>query len=792
MMRKNQRWLGTCVLVLIGLMLLALPAGVMAGEGGGGSTPEDENPSQYYDSILYAEIAAKLQEIQANSRRVKIDVIGQSVEGRDLFLVTVSEPRALGQLGVYQAIRKTMLTDPERAQELIDKFGDFKVPVFINASIHGDEYPGVDAAIRLIETLAYDDSPEVQNILENVILLVNVVQNPDGRVAGTRRNANGFDLNRDFMTQSQPETRSTVEVLTEWNPMVVLDLHGFVTPMLIEPCTPPHNPNYEYDLYIKWALYEAQAMAAELLVQTGLPSQIPFLDDSGGWEDWAATYTPMYGMYHGGYGHTLETPTASWGELTVDAHFAAVWGALKYVAENRTEMIYDQIEIFRRGFLDLPQMLIPDYILDETQWDQYNDLTIQNFPHAYIIPADEPIQYSDHQVARLIEFLLFNDVQVTQAVEEFSYEGTEYLQGSYIVWMNQPKRGLANTILDSGPDLSPIEGLSFYSPPSVWSQPLLWGVHRVEIEDENFSALTNDVKQAPTPLGNVDIPNADYYTYAPDTLAAFQATNELLGGDALVYFAAEPYEDGGKSYGAGSLIVPATYANDLSHRFALDLLALGKLPTTAVQMKTLKIAVNGDEGVLHALRVLGFGYEEISAQDINAGLITEYDLFVNQGQGWSGLSQRGKAALVDFFANGGDYIGLGISSSSVGFATSADIIDVEYATASGNAIVKLDYDDTNSVSAGYWQEDYAFVNGPGWFTDLGDGVDIAASYASGEFLESGYWPGWETSGAAGQPVIVTRAYKNNYVTLIGIDSTFRGHPENTFRLLGNAIYSGLE
>ena len=40
--------------------------------------------------------------------------------------------------------------------------------------------------MRLIETLAYDDSPEVQAILENVILLVNVVQNPDGRVLGTR------------------------------------------------------------------------------------------------------------------------------------------------------------------------------------------------------------------------------------------------------------------------------------------------------------------------------------------------------------------------------------------------------------------------------------------------------------------------------------------------------------------------------------------------------------------------------------------------------------------------------
>jgi hypothetical protein len=28
--------------------------------------------------------------------------------------------------------------------------------------------------------------------------------------------------------------------------------------------------------------------------------------------------------------------------------------------------------------------------------------------------------------------------------------------------------------------------------------------------------------------------------------------------------------------------------------------------------------------------------------------------------------------------------------------------------------------------------------------------------------------------------------------LIGINNTFRGHPENTFRILGNAIYTGLD
>jgi len=115
---------------------------IEAPEGRGGPwwdvTPEEEVPSRHYDSILYSEIGPRLREIQLKSNRVKVDVIGQSAGGRDLFLVTLSAPEAMGRLGKYQAIRHTMLEDPERALEMIEKFGDFKVPVFINGSIHGD------------------------------------------------------------------------------------------------------------------------------------------------------------------------------------------------------------------------------------------------------------------------------------------------------------------------------------------------------------------------------------------------------------------------------------------------------------------------------------------------------------------------------------------------------------------------------------------------------------------------------------------------------------------------------
>ena len=72
------------LLVIICVSILVLPLTLIAGKSKSSSSqgkywdtvPEEENPSPYYDSILYSEIGPKLREIEVNSNRVKVDVIG--------------------------------------------------------------------------------------------------------------------------------------------------------------------------------------------------------------------------------------------------------------------------------------------------------------------------------------------------------------------------------------------------------------------------------------------------------------------------------------------------------------------------------------------------------------------------------------------------------------------------------------------------------------------------------------------------------------------------------------------
>jgi hypothetical protein len=510
----------------------------------------------------------------------------------------------------------------------------------------------------------------------------------------------------------------------------------------------------------------------------------------------------MYAMYHGSYGHTLETPYED--DRGVVADYWAVWGALKFVAANKEEMVKDQIEMFRRGFLDIPQAQVPQYILDETPYDQYTDLMIKEFPAAYVIPADGASQLSRHQPKRLVDFLLFNDIQVEKADKTFALDGQTYPQGTYIVWMNQPKRGLANAILESGMDVSGIEGIEFYSPPTAWSHPLLWGVHRLVV-DEKIEIQTSAINRTDPIKGSVENGKAGYYCFAPLNLEAFKVANDLIKQGIPVYRVGEPFDENGRTFGSGTFIVPASQSlvNALSNQRGLNLYALNEIPDNAKELKSQRIAVFGENNTNLALDELGFQYDILSFDDVNGKVLSNstYDVFIYNPAWWwiYDLTTDGIQSIVDFVANGGDYIG--ISDDGCAFAADNGLIDIGYGSdGDADAILKIGYDPVGSIGAGFREDGYGYVLGAIWFTDRDpndgvndfDNVSVCASIATDDFLTAGYWPDWQGLNGTDKPTVVHRKKDGQDITLIGLEATFRGHPKNTFRLVGNALFNGLD
>ena len=106
------------------------------------------------------------------------------------------------------------------------------------------------------------------------------VENPDGRTYNTRTNGNGFDLNRDNTYQTQPETQAMTKFIASWNPISLHEIHGFYTQYQVEPCTPPHDPNNEYDLFIDTAVSQGEAfISASIANNVSINSaQMPMRD----------------------------------------------------------------------------------------------------------------------------------------------------------------------------------------------------------------------------------------------------------------------------------------------------------------------------------------------------------------------------------------------------------------------------------------------------------------------------------------------------------------------------------
>ncbi|OLF16571.1 M14 family zinc carboxypeptidase [Actinophytocola xanthii] len=743
----------------------------------------------------YHAIAPRLNRLQAISDRVSVEVVGQTGLGRDLYQVTLTAPERPGETREQEAWRELIENDPERAarDRRIDR--EYKAPVWINNNIHGNEWEGTDAALRQIEHLATSRDPAVRRLLEHTRILYNVTANPDGRVAGTRANNAGFDMNRDFVTNSQPENRAMRDMIIDSQPVVVLDEHGYVGGTLIEPTTPPHGQNYDFDLYIRHGYANGLAMERAVKALGYDEAQdviVPFRDlPPGEWDGWPPIFTAQYAMYHGAVSYTVEIPlrvnNADYDALPVeelrrrsaintDVSEATMRATLDYVARKRVDLVDNQIEIFRRGAAGERQRFIPDgFVPGFGPEDRFTT----SFPRTYVIPAGSG-QRSAVAAARLVDHLVDHDVRVRQATRAFTLAGRSYPAGSYLVDMHQPKRGLANAMLEAGKDLS-ADAPQMYDI-AGWSHRLLWGASVDIVRGGDLRVHSRPVVVA-SPTGGVDAaPGRDLVISVRDGRDA-SAVNDLLGRGIELRRRAD-----------GSVVVPAAAraaAREVADRYGVRFTAApAGAPGAVLHRLTVAAAVGADE--LFSLREMGFDVRPVSTAVLNGGFdLSRVDvLVVSAGLRFDQLNPAARAQVEALFARGG-VVTRGATGSR--FNADAGLLPVTAVPGRGdaNGVVSVS-NETASVLAG--STSTSFVYSPQWFTGLGSGVTVEQRYGTGNPLVAGHWlPNDDGSGgpdaAAGQPAVVSGVDERGARVLVfGTEPMFRAHPKGLFAQVANGIF----
>src|SRR5688572_210078 len=184
-----------------------------------------------------------LDRLAATSRRIAVDTVERTFEGREVVMAIVTSEANQGRLDQIRAENERLARLTGTSSELDAIAARLPAVAWLGFSVHGDEASGVEAAIALLYQLAAGTDADTRRVLDETVVLIDPVQNPDGherhvqdvmrmRTAfgvptapdarvhtsnwpGPRTSHYFFDMNRDWYIQSHPETRGRIQSMLE-------------------------------------------------------------------------------------------------------------------------------------------------------------------------------------------------------------------------------------------------------------------------------------------------------------------------------------------------------------------------------------------------------------------------------------------------------------------------------------------------------------------------------------------------------------------------------------------------
>ena len=282
--------------------------------------------------VTVAESDAYLRAVAEASPRVVAGTAAVSWQGRPLRYAIVGKPGSVTPAGLARIrLQTALLRDPRTPRAVAEHLARTTPAIlWVAGNVHGGEESGTDAALRVLYELADRTDCAADQILDNALVVLLPTQNPDGREADTRRNAYGFDLNRDWFARTQPETDGKLQLLRRYPPVMFIDAHEMGRESFFFP--PNADPIYHEitDESVDWInnLYGA-AVAAEFTRQG-----IPFFNRD------------VYDLFYMGYGDTVPSTGFTAAGMTFEKasgdptprrvyeQYLTQWVSLSYGAAN--------------------------------------------------------------------------------------------------------------------------------------------------------------------------------------------------------------------------------------------------------------------------------------------------------------------------------------------------------------------------------------------------------------------------------------------------------------------------
>ena len=534
------------------------------------------------------------------------------------------------------------------------------------------------------------------------------------------------------------------------------------------------------------------------------------------WDDWGPFYTPMYAQHIGLDGSTVEmcnstgtgcglpgSTTHTRGRLgAYQAQYVVTTSSLEYVSANRNGMLYDEAERYRRGVEDEPRPACCPAPFDvDNNW-------MKEFPKAYVIPVGTRASGRTPRPSASSTGCSGTASRWTRSASTTSFNGKTFDKGSYVVWMDQAHRGLADTALQRRPrrlrpDQHPLRASRGVEP----RLPVGRRHRRDPGLDADFSPVTNRINKTTTPDGGVEPGRAEAYALEIDSATAVRTLNELIGGGltAKMALTAFPAKTGG-TLPAGTVLFAADHATRvklatagrdnglLFRRIVTEDFPSSTDPIDRVpRILALTGAVNQD---VWSLRNLEFPVDFMTTATLNSALtdpLVNYDVIWNTGN-WPGTTQpTARARLTAFFAAGGGYLGSGTGGASF-LTTGAQVTGLTVGTNGGagrSGIIRwLNEGSASPIAGAYPAEDTAIVDPPSWFTAVPATYSVDARLPLTNFFLAGMWQNPEATTAPGSPFVVHGTNTAGTARLVNfaMNPLYRADPEREWPMVGAGAY----